>query len=286
MVSGCVERLGGTQPIVVDNASGHGTAAAVAAAFPEVRAISLESRTSLAAAYNRGAEAGSGDLVLFLNDDIFAESGAIDRLVNALRGDPGAVAAAGRLIDPETGVTQHEYEPRPFPGLGRFLIAFSGLSGTRAAERWTGPHRDRPLDGDPVAVDQPAGACLLVRRSELEAVGGWDEAFELWFEDVDLARRLSERGRILYVPAAEFRHVGGRSTGRLRQSDVIRLSYGSALRYGEKHFGRARRVALGLLFGSAAAARTVLSRGDPQLAAAYRDVRRRATRLMRPRRAS
>jgi N-acetylglucosaminyl-diphospho-decaprenol L-rhamnosyltransferase len=280
MVLQCLQYLDTVdRAIVVDNASQDATADAVAAAHPDVTVIRLGEARSLAGAYNEGAAGGSGELVLFLNDDILVEPGSIDRLVQALADDDGAVAASGRLVDSESGETQHQYEPRPFPGIGRFVVAFTGLERVWAGNPWSAPHKDRPLDGAAVAVDQPAGACLLVEREAFEAVGGWDEGFELWFEDTDLARRLSKRGRILYVPAASFRHVGGHSTRRLSRAEIVRRSYGSALRYGGKHFGRGRRLALGLLFGSTAAVRSVTSRRDPELAEAYREIRKRATRL-------
>lgn len=266
--------------IVVDNASEDGTAAAVAAAHPQAAVVRLEAQTSLAGAYNRGAKAGSADLILFLNDDILAEPGSIQRLVEALAADPAAVAAAGRLVDADTGETQRQYEPRPFPGVGRFVVAFTGLERAWPGNPWTAPHGDRPLDGPAIAVDQPAGACLLVRRAAFERVGGWDEDFELWFEDTDLTRRLSEVGTILYVPGAPFRHVGGHSTRRLSRPEVVRRSYGSALRYGAKHFGRPRQILLGALFAAAAGVRTLVSR-DRQLAGVYRGILRSALRLVR-----
>ena len=265
--------------IVVDNASSDGTAEAVAHAFPDATLVRLDREQSLAGAYNRGAEAGSSELVLFLNDDILALPGSVDALETALHSDPGAVAAAGRLVDAESGETQREYLPHPFPGVGRFAAAFSGLDRVWPENPWTAPYDDRVLGGGPVPVDQPAGACLLVRRPAFERAGGWDVGFELWFEDTDLSRRLGALGRVLYVPGAPFRHVGGHSTRRLPRDEVIRRSYGSAIRYAAKHFGPGRRFALGLLYGVAASIRVLLTR-DRALRAAYARVARAAFLLV------
>jgi GT2 family glycosyltransferase len=270
--------------IVVDNASSDGTAAAVAAADPDATVVRLDNEQSLSGAYNRGAEAGSSELVLFLNDDILASPGSVHALQAALDSDTGAVAAAGRLVDAESGETQPEYLPHPFPGVGRFVAAFSGLKRVWPDNPWTAPHADRTLDDAPVPVDQPAGACLLVRRSAFDKAGRWDEHFELWYEDTDLARRLGTLGRVLFVPRAPFRHVGGHSTRRLSRAEVIRRSYGSAIRYGAKHFGTGRRIALGALFAAAAAIRAPLvQRKDPELARSYREVRNAALGLLRGR---
>ena len=280
LVLRCLAHLEGVERrIVVDNASSDGTAEAVAEAYPDATVVRLDREDSLAGAYNRGAEAGSSDLVLFLNDDILAPAGSVESLRAALDADPGAVAAAGRLVDAESGETQREYLPHPFPGVGRFVAAFSGLDRVWPGNPWTAPHGDRVLEGGPVAVDQPAGACLLVRRRAFEEAGRWDAGFELWFEDTDLARRLAALGSVLYVPGAPFRHVGGHSTRRLERAEVIRRSYGSALRYGSKHFGPWRRRALGLLYGGAASLRAAITR-DRAVRAAYAEVARAAFRLL------
>ena len=73
-------------------------------------------------------------------------------------------------------------------------------------------------DVETVVVDQPPGACLLVRRAAIDDAGGWDEDFEFWYEDVDLARRLKARGEVLYVPAAGVAHAGGQSARRLSRA--------------------------------------------------------------------
>ena len=281
MVLQCLAHLGDADQVtVVDNASADGTAEAIVREHPEARVIRLDRPESLAAAYNRGAEAGTRDLVLFLNDDVLVEPESIGRLVEVLNKDSDAVAAAGRLVDADTGATQREYLPRPFPGVGRFVAAFVGLERAWSNNPWTAPHRDRPLDAAPVTVDQPAGACLLVRRSAFAAVGGWDAAFELWFEDTDFARRLGRLGSVVFVPSAAVRHIGGHSTQRLPRPEIVRRSYGSALRYGAKHFGRTRRLLLGALFAAAAGSRSLVTR-DRELAGVYRGVFRAALRLLR-----
>jgi N-acetylglucosaminyl-diphospho-decaprenol L-rhamnosyltransferase len=266
---------------VVDNGSHDATAEAVERQHPEAVVVRLDEPHGLAAAYNRGAEAGSSELVLFLNDDILARRGAVSALVETLVAVPRAAAAAGRLVDPETGETQEDYQPHPFPGVLTFAAALAGLDRLWRGNPWTGAHRRRPLDDQVTAtVDRPAGACLLVRRRVFEAVGGWDEGFPLWYEDVDFARRLRRHGTILYVPRAVFEHIGGWSTRRLGRAEVVERTYLGTLRYGAKHFGRARRLALGGLYATVGAARAVSTR-DRELAAAYRKVTRRALSLVR-----
>jgi N-acetylglucosaminyl-diphospho-decaprenol L-rhamnosyltransferase len=285
MVLECVEQLRSPRlgrVIVVDNGSVDGTAEALQEAHPDAAIVRVGRPEGLSYAYNRGAEEGTGDLILFLNDDVLATDEGIAELERALELRPEAVAAAGRLVEPGDGSTQLEYQPRPFPTLTSFVATFAGLEALWPRNPITGKHRRRPLDEKTtVPVDYAPGACLLVRRAAFERVGGWDERFEFWFEDVDLERRLSMQGPVFYVPTAPFAHVGGHSARRLSRAQLVSRHYRGALVYGEKHFGRARRIGLGLLFGLVGGARVLTSRGDPAQADAYRSVVRSAMGLLR-----
>ena len=96
-------------------------------------------------------------------------------------------------------------------------------------------------------MDQPAGACLIVRRAALEEIGGWDEGFWFWYEDVDISRRLAPHGPALYVPAAAFQHVGGGTVLRWSRAEILARTHHGILRYGQKHFSPLRRAGLALL---------------------------------------
>jgi GT2 family glycosyltransferase len=273
--------------VVVDNGSVDGTAEAVAEGFPSIEVVRLEEPEGLASAFNRGAAQGTSPLILFLNDDILAADGAVARLAESVEGDPGVVAAAGRLVDPESGATQLEYQPRLFPTPMTFLASLTGLPTVWPRNPWTGGHLRRPLDdGETVSVDQPSGACLLVRREVFEQINGWDDGYSFWYEDVDFARRLWTNGAVVYVPAAVFGHVGGHSARRLTRAEVVERSYMGSLRYAAKHLGARGRI-VGAAFAVAATVRAPLvKRRDPQLAATYSRVRQRALELaLRPQRA-
>jgi GT2 family glycosyltransferase len=270
LVLECVEHLGSPlleRVIVVDNGSVDGTADAIRAEGVEV--VRLDRPEALSFAYNRGAEAGDAALILFLNDDVFASDESIAGLAEALEARTDAVAATGRLVDPADGRTQAGYLPRAFPG--SFALAAS-LFG-----------RSRPtLDVDEstvVPVDQPPGACLLVRRDVFDAVGRWDEEFEFWFEDVDLARRLQAEGEVLYVPAASFPHVGGASARRLSHAEVVSRHYRGALLYAQRHLGFGGRAITAPAYALAAAARLVTAR-DAEARRVYSRVLRDALRVV------
>jgi N-acetylglucosaminyl-diphospho-decaprenol L-rhamnosyltransferase len=271
MVLECVKRLFSPlleRVIVVDNGSEDGTTEALQDARPEIDVVRVERPEGLSFAYNRGAEAGSAQLILFLNDDVLATDSGIAELAAALEPRPKAVAAAGRLVDPVDGRTQEAYLPQAFPGPVTLAAALLGR-----------PRRRVELDRDEiVAVEQPPGACLLVRRDVFEAVGCWDEDFEFWFEDVDLSHRLCAVGELLYVPAAVFPHVGGASARRLTRAEIVARNYPSALLYAQRHLGIGGRVITAPAYALAAAGRLLTTR-DRDSRHAYASVLRNAVRL-------
>jgi GT2 family glycosyltransferase len=227
-------------------------------------------------------EVGRAPYVLLLNSDILAVAGAIEVLLDALSGDRGAVAAGGRLVDPQTLATQPGYRPRPFPSLANFLVILLGIEelwpGNPVSRRYHGAHLD---DTRVQVVAQPAAAALLVRRAELEAVGGFDERFWFWFEDSDLLLRLSSRGRILYVPQGVFRHLGGGTFRRWSKSERIRSIHHGILHYGAAHLSRPKRAALGLAALMISLPRIALfGRTRPEEGSAWRAVARGGLALL------
>ncbi len=248
----CLQRLDDpaiAQIVVVDDASTDDTSLAISERHPDVHVVALDRHRGLAYALNRGAEGGTAEFVLFLNNDVFPLNGAIGRLCDALRDDPLALSAGGRLVDPGTRRTQETYQPRAFPGLLGLTARLSGVERAWPSNPWTGQHLRRPLDVlTTTQTDrQPAGSCLLVRREALERVGGWDEGYWFWYEDVDLSRRLAELGGALYVPMAIFEHVGRASTSSWARHEQHKRLYHGTLRYAEQHLPRWQQVLLGVL---------------------------------------
>jgi N-acetylglucosaminyl-diphospho-decaprenol L-rhamnosyltransferase len=266
---------------VVDNGSRDGTDEAVRNAFPSADVAHLTEPQGLSAAFNRGAEQGGARLVLFLNDDVLATEGSIEELERALESNVRAVAAAGRLVDPHDGSTQLEYQPKPFPTAATFVASLTGLPRVWPRNPWTGRLLRHPLDEHTtVVVDQPPGACLLVRRHVFETIGGWDEGYSFWYEDVDLAMRLRAHGDVIYVPTATYKHVGGYSARRLSRSEAIERSYGGSLRYAGRYFGVWQRRVVGGTFALTSSIRALMvRRRDPELAKTYRQIGRRAAAL-------
>jgi GT2 family glycosyltransferase len=253
LVTACVRRLLGDpaigRVIVVDDASSDDTVEHVRRELQEITLVALDRHRGLAYALNRGAARAEAGYVLFLNNDVLACAAAVERLVAALDGDPQAVSAGGRLVDPGTTRTQTSYEPREIPGLTGLIVRLAGIERHWPRNPWTGRHLTAPLDAHRPqrTARQPAGACLMVRRSALLAVGGWDERYWMWYEDVDMSRRLRELGPALYVPDALFEHVGGASTrGWRRHEQHLRLYHGT-MAYAQAHLSRCEQRVVGAL---------------------------------------
>lgn len=230
---------------VVDNASTDGTREALAERVPEVRVLRNEVNRGYGAACNQGLAGGRGDIVLILNSDVYARPGAIGTLAAYLAGSPGHVAAGARLVDPGTESVQVGHNVRAFPRFGAQAAQMLGLERNWPANPLSRRYLCLDLDyGRTQDVDQPAGSCFAVRRADFEAVGGFDESFFYWYEDVDLARRLRDRGRIAYVHDATFEHVGGATFAQWDRPDAILSWYPGLLRYFARHRPRSERLAI------------------------------------------
>ncbi|MBX3463890.1 MAG: glycosyltransferase family 2 protein [Planctomycetes bacterium] len=220
--------------IVVDNGSSDGSADAVAAAFPQVRLLRNADNRLYAAGNNQGVAAATGEFVCTLNSDTEVRPGALDRLVDFLEAHPGHGAVAPRLCDPD-GSVQHACQR--FPTL-LSALCFDSWWGTFWPGSWV-QRRYLMRDFDHLSsrdVDQPPGACFLMRRAEWQALGGFDERLSLFYNDVDLCRRLWRRGRrIHYLATAEVLHHRGASTRNFTRMLVI--WHKNRLAYYRKHYG-------------------------------------------------
>src|SRR5579884_1481913 len=273
-VGSCIQALAADAPhevVLVDNAS-HDDTAARARENGNIRIITNAQNLGFAAAANMGAKLASGEVIVLLNPDVVAEAGALDRLAKALAGE-GVGAAGGALLD-AGGRPQRGFQFRRFPTLGAMLAEVLLVNRIWPGNSWNRRYRCLDLDDSrPQFVDQPAGACLAVRREAWESISGFDESFyPVWFEDVDFCRRIANRGwKIAHCPGARFIHVGGHSVSTLPFRNKQAFWYANMLRYFSKHHGRLKTAILraGILTGLALRSFASLIGAGP------RDVRRK-----------
>jgi N-acetylglucosaminyl-diphospho-decaprenol L-rhamnosyltransferase len=228
---------GGVRPsvTVVDNASTAPQRELLERGMPEGSRLELAERNlGYGAAANRALAGGDGDVVCVSNADVLPEPAALAELARAALEEPRA-GMVGPAFD--AGDRYHARLPRGGELLGQ-ILAGSFMRHTVAS----------PPPGEVAEVEQPSGACFAMRREVWEECGGFDEGFFLWFEDVDLARRLLDAGRrnlvvgsarVGHTRAASFRQLGG------REQQAIRLA--SVERYIGKHHRRVAPLAAPLL---------------------------------------
>jgi len=224
----------GADIVVVDNASEDGTVAEVARRG--VPLVANSANLGFAAAANQGFGALNNPYVLLLNPDAVIQS-SLEPLRRACD-LPGSAGAGGQLVD-SAGRPQVGFMVRGLPTPAALVLEALVLN--RLWPRNPVNRRYRCLDWDCSSlcmVEQPAGAFFMVRRAVWEELGGLDEAFfPLWFEDVDLCRRIRDRGYSLYyAPLAVAKHTGGHSIPRLVLEMRLIYWYRGLLRYSAKHF--------------------------------------------------
>lgn len=221
--------------LVVDNASEDDSAAMVAAEFPWVRLIRNEANEGYAKGNNIGIRARRGRHVLLLNSDTEVRPGSLDRLVDFLEQNPAYGAVGGGLIDPDGSV---QLCCMRFPTLLVPLFFDMNLDrrwpSNPVLRRYFMRDYDHRTSRD---VDQPPGACLLLRDRVLDEVGLFDEELWLYFNDVDLCKRIHSAGwRIRYLVEAPVVHHVGQSTKRFGRRVVE--WHRNRLAYYRKHYGR------------------------------------------------
>lgn len=227
--------------VVVDNASTDGTAEMVRMQYPDVLLLANPANNGYGAAANQAIKSTRGDYVLLLNADTVLTPGAIEALGTHIHRHPEAAVVGPRLQNPD-GTPQRSYFP--FPGtLGWFvenepvawLLHYLPLG------------RERFLCLTPSTVDRVvpwvSGAALMLRRAAFEAVGGFDESYFMYFEEVDLCLRLRAlQWQTDFTPTASVVHVGGASTSQCRTEALI-AHFRSTQRFYRRHYSE-RRVAL------------------------------------------
>lgn len=235
------DSAGTPEIVVVDNGSSDGSVRTLRAAFPELRVVGAGGNVGYAAAANRGIAATTAPVVAVCNPDLVVRPGTAAAMLGVLRADPAVGAVGPRVLNPD-GSTYPS--ARRDPTLGD-AVGHAALGPVWPTNLWT--RRYRALDADPDRardVDWASGAALWLRRSAIDAIGGWDEGFFMYMEDVDVGWRLRAAGwRVRYEPAGAVVHVQGLSTDR-RPTRMILEHHRSSYRFAAKRWHGAKRLLL------------------------------------------
>jgi len=200
--------------IVVDNASADGSAAMLRECFPDVRVIENVENRGFGAANNQALRVMTGRYALLLNSDAVLTDNAVYELYSFIEGRPDAALACGQLLNAD-GSRQNSIAA--FPSL-LTLMTNVPLLEYLFPKRF--PSKRYTYQG-PVEVDSGIGACLMVRKAAIDAVGMFDERYFFFFEETDWALQMRRAGwKVVYVPTAFIYHLQGQSIGRNVRSRI------------------------------------------------------------------
>jgi N-acetylglucosaminyl-diphospho-decaprenol L-rhamnosyltransferase len=238
---------GGLPPsiLVVDNASSDDTVAHLRTRWPTVRVLAQTKNLGFAAANNVGIAATTARTLLLLNPDAVMHPGSLAALTSRLNQEPQAAIVGPRLLNPDGSL---QSSCRDFPSLFGDLVGMAELARLPFLRRRLTP-RMAAYDAHELArpVDWLSGACLLVRRRAIDVVGGMDEGYFMYGEELDWQHRMTQLGwTVWFEPSAVVTHVGGASTDRVPGRRIVWL-YASIHRFYALHRSRWKRWMLRLI---------------------------------------
>ncbi|MBI2912213.1 MAG: glycosyltransferase family 2 protein [Chloroflexi bacterium] len=243
---------------VVDNASSDGSVAMVRSQFPRVAVLASAVNGGFAYANNLGLRQVDRDhpavddppYVLILNPDTQVAPHSLARLVGFLDGHPEAAVVGPKLVRADGSLDLACRRSFPTPAVS--LYRLSGLSRFFPRSRRFARYNLTYLDPDQTAeVDSVAGACMLVRRAVIAAVGGFDERFFMYGEDLDWSLRMKAQGwKVYYYPGVVVRHLKGESSRR-SAARATQAFYESMLLFYRKHYAAGTSPLLDRLIVSA-----------------------------------
>lgn len=228
--------------IVVDNHSRDESIVMVKKHFPDVITIANTENKGFAAANNQGYQRASGEFIVLLNSDAFPHQGAFSRSIELMRADKNIGLAGAQLVGKD-GAWQPS--ARQFPSLLNHFLTLSGLAAKFPHSRFFGRVDRTWADvNQSSVVDWVPGAFSIIRRDVLEKLGFFDEVFFLYYEEVDLCRRIQAAGySIHYFADVKVIHLGGESSKTLSLSisdtgtQIMLWQLRSTLLYYRKHYG-------------------------------------------------
>lgn len=227
-LAGAARRPGPT--VVVDNASADRAESRRIAERHGARFVGLDRNAGYGGGVNAGAHAVDelGDYVLVCNSDLRFSPGAIDAMVEFADAHPNVGSVGPAILNPDgTVYPSARRSPSLREGVGHAL-----LGGIAPRNPWSRRYREEAVTPEaPREAGWLSGACLLVRSDVFHRLGGFDESYFMYFEDVDLGDRIRTAGHInMYVPSAHVTHIGAHSTASV-STRMLAVHHDSAYRY-------------------------------------------------------
>lgn len=219
--------------IVVDNASTEPAKKILGDLIePRVDIVRNATNRGFGAACNQGARNGDAEYILFLNPDANVCAGTLDCVVNHMKLRPDVGIAGVKLLNSEDRIT---VSCSQFPRASHYVFSATGLN-KLLPSKFPVSFMQQFDHATTRNVDQVMGAFFFVRRTVFDVLGGFDERFFVYFEEVDFSLRAAMAGwNSLFIADTGARHHGHGTTDTIRATRLF-LSLQSRLRYAHKHF--------------------------------------------------
>jgi hypothetical protein len=246
-VNHCIETvlrsdfIGEIEIIVIDNNSFDETSQLIQQNFSEIKLIENHKNIGFGKAVNHASEIAIGEYLFILNPDTIIQENTISTFVNYLSTHSEVGMIGPKIINPD-GTLQPTCK-RSFPTLSVALPKLLGLSNIFPKTKWAGKYNLTYLDPNKThSVDAISGSCMFIRKTLFHKIGGFDEQFFLFGEDLDLCYRLKQKEHeIHYVPSTQILHYKGESV-KFAPYDSINAFYKAMILFYKKHFSKNQNI--------------------------------------------
>ncbi len=223
------------QVIVVDSASSDGSPEMVAEQFPQVELLACQENVGFPRGNNLGLERANGRFILLLNPDTIVHDGALAQMGSYLAQNPKVGVVGPQLLNDDGSVQSSR---RRFPTLWTALFESTWLQPFAPKAVLDQYYARDVADGETAVVQWLMGACLMTRQAVVAQVGGLDEAYFMYSEELDYCRRIHQAGwQVVYYPEAQVTHLSGKSSEQAVTQRHINFNR-AKLRYFRKYHGR------------------------------------------------
>jgi GT2 family glycosyltransferase len=208
------ELYGKSEVIVVDNASGDNSRELITSNFQEVQWIQLKKNIGFGKACNVGAASAHGKYLLLLNPDTIVSSSTLKNAVEFMEARPKAGLMGPKILNPDGTLQLSCRRSDPTPAVAFYY--FSGLSRLFPKSKRFGRYNLTYMDENESAqVDVVSGSFMFMSLELFKTIGGFDERFFMYGEDIDLCFRIRQHGyEVWYYPTVEIVHLKGKSSAK------------------------------------------------------------------------